>query len=153
MKSARAEQLDRLPRNFPNAVEVCFLKFADFTGRAPRAEYWYFYLFNVLAQIFATILDTLLHDLHPLMLGTLKIGDIGTMGILCLLGLFLPNLAVQVRRLHDRDRSGWFALLLIIPLGPLVLLVINCLPGTQGPNRFGAPIGAPIGAPPRSDVW
>ncbi|HQT87054.1 MAG TPA: DUF805 domain-containing protein [Acidiphilium sp.] len=59
-----------------------------------------------------------------------------------LLYLFLPNLAVQVRRLHDRDWSGWFALLLIVPLGVLVLLIIDCLPGTQGPNRFGAPIGA-----------
>ena len=149
MIGTRSDRLDRLPRNFPNSVEICFHKFADCTGRAPRAEYWYFYLFNILAQIFATILDTLLHDLHPLMLGTLQIGQIGTMGILFFLGLLVPNLAVQVRRLHDRDLSGWLALLLIIPLGAFVLLVINVLPGTPGPNRFGAPIGTP----PRPDIW
>ncbi|MGC8532454.1 MAG: DUF805 domain-containing protein [Acidiphilium sp.] len=149
MIGTRSDRLDRLPRNFPNSVEICFNKFADFTGRAPRAEYWYFYLFNFLAQIFATILDTLLHDLHPLMLGPYQIGKIGTMGVLFFLGLFVPNLAVQVRRLHDRDLSGWLALLLIIPLGPLVLLVINCLPGTPGPNRFGAPISTQ----PRPDIW
>jgi uncharacterized membrane protein YhaH (DUF805 family) len=143
MIGTRSDRLDRLPRNFPNSVEICFNKFADFTGRAPRAEYWYFYLFNILAQLFASILDSLiLHDQHPIMLGTVKFGEIGTMGVLCYLGLFLPNLAVQVRRLHDRDWSGWFALLLIVPLGVLVLLIIDCLPGTQGPNRFGAPIGA-----------
>ena len=63
---------------------------------------------------------------------------------LILLGLyglvaFIPSLAVQVRRFHDQDKSGWFILLGLIPyLGGLVLLIFMCLEGTRGPNRFGA---------------
>jgi uncharacterized membrane protein YhaH (DUF805 family) len=70
------------------------------------------------------------------------IGGIG----LILLGIFalailIPSLAVQVRRLHDTDRSGWWILLGVVPIinyiGAIVLLVFYCLEGTRGPNRFG----------------
>ena len=141
MIRAKTDRLDHLPRNFANSVEICMNKYIDITGRAPRAEYWYFYLFNVLAQIFATILDSILHDQHPITLHGINLGEIGNMGILFYLALLLPNITVQVRRLHDRNWSGWYAILLAIPLGVVVLIVLNCLPGTSGPNRFGAPVG------------
>jgi uncharacterized membrane protein YhaH (DUF805 family) len=61
---------------------------------------------------------------------------------LALLGVFLPNLAVGARRLHDIDRTAWWLLLHIVPFGALVLLVFACLRGTPGPNRFGPdPLG------------
>jgi uncharacterized membrane protein YhaH (DUF805 family) len=54
------------------------------------------------------------------------------------LGLVIPNIAVQVRRLHDQDRSGWMILLFFIPyLGGLIAIIMMCIPGTRGPNRFG----------------
>lgn len=52
--------------------------------------------------------------------------------------MFIPGLAVQVRRFHDQDKSGWFILLGFIPyIGGLILFVFMCLEGTRGPNRFG----------------
>ena len=138
----KTDRLDHLPRNFANSVEICMNKYIDIQGRAPRAEYWYFYLFNVLAQIFATLLDSILHDQHPITLHRINLGEIGTMGILFYLALLLPNITVQIRRLHDRNWSGWYAILLAVPLGVVVLIVLNCLPGTSGPNRFGPPVGA-----------
>ncbi|HZG46474.1 MAG TPA: DUF805 domain-containing protein, partial [Allosphingosinicella sp.] len=62
------------------------------------------------------------------------------LGLATLWGLlvFIPNLAVTIRRLHDQDKSGWFVLLALIPLvGPIILLVFYCIEGTRGPNRFG----------------
>ena len=59
-------------------------------------------------------------------------------GVIGALALFVPGIAVQVRRFHDQDRSGWFVLLSFVPyVGGLILLVFMCLPGTVGPNRFG----------------
>jgi uncharacterized membrane protein YhaH (DUF805 family) len=55
------------------------------------------------------------------------------------LGTFIPSLAVQVRRFHDQDKSGWFILLNFVPyVGGLIVFVFMCLEGTRGPNRFGA---------------
>jgi uncharacterized membrane protein YhaH (DUF805 family) len=54
------------------------------------------------------------------------------------MGLVIPNIAVQVRRLHDQDRTGWMILLFIIPyIGGLIAIIFMCIPGTNGPNRFG----------------
>jgi uncharacterized membrane protein YhaH (DUF805 family) len=80
--------------------------------------------------------------------------EMGTMGwILFALGMlwalfvFIPNLAVIIRRLHDQDKSGWFILMGLIPVvGPIILLVFYCIEGTRGPNRFGPdPKGADVG--------
>lgn len=62
----------------------------------------------------------------------LLVGGVG------LVALFIPSLAVQIRRFHDQDRSGWFALLCFIPyIGGIILIVFMCIGGTRGPNRFG----------------
>jgi uncharacterized membrane protein YhaH (DUF805 family) len=78
-------------------------RYAEFTGRAPRAEYWWFFLFSILASIPAGIIDAI----------------IGTqiMGGLLSLGLLIPSLAVGVRRLHDLDRTGWW---IVAPLAAIV---------------------------------
>jgi len=105
-------------------------KYADFSGRAPRAEYWWFYLLTVVAYVVATILDSII--------GAGGVGGFGLVSVVVMLGLFLPSLAAGVRRLHDTDRSGWWLLIALVPLvGAIVLLVFWVLEGTRGDNRFG----------------
>ena len=105
--------------DFVTAVKTCLTKYVDFQGRARRSEYWLFFLFNIgVGLITAVISDGL--------------------NILWSLAMFLPSLAVAVRRLHDRDMSGWWILLALVPLvGVLAILIILALKGTDGPNRFG----------------
>lgn len=135
-------------------------KYATFSGRAPRAEYWWFYL----AYILLAVLLQILSSIHALF---------GLLGILYL-ALIIPMLAVGVRRLHDINRTGWWLLAPFVPyligfaiaapallssggnvlaaqagLGSaaiffliggilaIVLLVFTVLPGTKGPNRYG----------------
>ena len=105
-------------------------KYADFSGRAPRAEYWWFYLLTVVAYIVAMVLDSII--------GAGGAGGFGLLSIVVMLGLLLPSLAAGVRRLHDTDRSGWWLLIALVPLvGAIVLLVFWVLEGTRGDNRFG----------------
>jgi uncharacterized membrane protein YhaH (DUF805 family) len=106
-------------------------KYADFSGRAPRAEYWWFYLLVIIGDIVATILDSLL-GLDG------AVGPYGIVTMLFGLAVLIPSIAVGARRLHDTDRSGWWLLIALIPfIGAIVLLVFFVLPGTQGTNRFG----------------
>lgn len=109
---------------FVGAVKTCFMKYVDFKGRAPRSEYWWFYLFNFIVQMVLLIISEPLSSAYTL-------------------AIFLPSLAVGVRRLHDTDRSGWWLLLVIIPLiGWILLLIWACQKGTSGNNRFGSdPLG------------
>ena len=103
-------------------------KYADFNGRARRTEFWLFFLFNVVVAGAAAILDWL----------AFGASGFSPVGALVSLGLFIPNLAVSVRRLHDTERSGWWLLLWLLPvLGWIALFVFYLLPGTVGPNRFG----------------
>ena len=122
-----------LRRDFAGSVNICLNKYADFNGRAPRSEYWWWVLFVFLAALAAGIVAGVLDGLFG---GRL-------FDRLVRLALFLafvvPNLAVAVRRLHDLNKSGWWLLLGFIPaIGGLILLIFACLPGTPGANRFGA---------------
>ena len=106
-------------------------KYADFSDRAPRAEYWWFYLLTIVAYIVSTIVDSVI--------GTgAALGPYGILSMVVMLGLLIPSLAAGVRRLHDTDRSGWWLLIVLIPLvGVIVLLIFFVLEGTKGDNRFG----------------
>jgi uncharacterized membrane protein YhaH (DUF805 family) len=102
-------------------------RYADFEGRSQRKEYWMFMLGYVLAAI---VLGFLVVIVRPVGLGLL-----GLLG----LAIIVPSIAVQVRRFHDQDKSGWFVLLGFIPyIGWLIVVVFMCIEGTSGPNRFGA---------------
>ena len=99
--------------------------FAKFDGRSRRTEYWQFILFYVIAAFVVGIVD----------------GVIGAGGILSglfVLGVFIPLLAVMVRRLHDTNRSGWWVLLSFLPvIGQIWLFVLLVLDSQPGANRFG----------------
>lgn len=106
-------------------------KYAVFSGRARRMEYWYFVLFNLVVYIVLTLIDTLL--------GTFNIVQgVGLLSGIYSLAVLIPTLAVMVRRLHDIDRTGWWILINLIPLiGTIVLLVFALTPGTPGSNQYG----------------
>ncbi len=108
------------------AISTCFGKYADFSGRAVRSEYWYWSLFRVLL-IGGIALVALIAQTPALF---------ALVGLEALV-MLLPSLAVSVRRLHDVNMSGWLLLVAIIPGGSLLILVLACVPGTQGGNKYG----------------
>ena len=111
----------------------CLLeKYADFSGRARRQEYWMFTLFNVIAMIVLSIIAGILDAVF----GSDGIFSLIVVG-LYYLAILVPTLAVTVRRLHDTDRAGWWLLLAFIPFGGLVIFVFTVLEGTNGNNQFG----------------
>jgi len=84
-------------RDFIEAIHVCFHKYAEFSGRASRSEYWYFVLFNLLLRLIVLLIQ----QLDPSSIYE-------SFNTITFLGLLLPTLAVQIRRLHDIGRSGWW---------------------------------------------
>jgi uncharacterized membrane protein YhaH (DUF805 family) len=105
-------------------------KYAEFSGRARRKEYWMFVLFQILAGIAAGIVDGIF--------GTGFQYGSGIVSLLVSLGLLLPGLAVSVRRMHDVNKSGWFILIGLIPIiGWIWILVLACTEGTRGENEYG----------------
>jgi uncharacterized membrane protein YhaH (DUF805 family) len=109
---------------FVDAIKAGFSNYVNFSDRACRSEYWYWVLFAVIGVIVTKIIDY-------------AIGYPVTYFIFSL-AIFLPGLAVGIRRLHDLDRSGWWILLSLIPLvGAIIVIVWFCSQGTQGANRFG----------------
>lgn len=99
---------------FGEAIKICFSKYADFKGRAPRAEYWWFFLLSFI------------------------LGCIPIVNFIAILVLLIPSLAVAWRRLHDIGKGGgWYFLGLIPIVGGIILLVWYCTEGEKHPNRFG----------------
>lgn len=107
-------------------------RYADFQGRSRRKEYWMFTLGVVIVAILVAFVEVAL-GLDG------SVGDsYGPLTLLLLLAIIIPGIAVQVRRFHDQDKSGWFVLIGLIPfVGSLIVFVFMCLAGTDGPNRFG----------------
>jgi uncharacterized membrane protein YhaH (DUF805 family) len=115
-------------------------RYADFSGRSRRKEFWSFTLMVLVLMIMLTIVTgagAAFADPTSAMSGAgFGLGVI--LILLVSLALFIPSLAVQVRRFHDQDKSGWFVLLNFIPyVGGLIVLVFMFLEGTRGPNRYG----------------
>jgi uncharacterized membrane protein YhaH (DUF805 family) len=92
-------------------------KYADFSGRARRKEFWMFYLLFFVAVLVSTAIGT-------------QIG-FEWLGNIVMLGLLVPLIACEVRRMHDTDRSGWW---ILVPIANIIFLFLE---GTKGPNRFG----------------
>lgn len=101
-------------------------KYAVFSGRSQRAEYWYFVLFNLIISIVLGIISTVVGD------------DSGILGMLYSLALLIPGIAVGVRRLHDIGKSGWMLLIGLIPLiGGIWLIVLLATDSKPGNNKYG----------------
>lgn len=114
---------------FTAAVKTCSGKYVDFTGRATRAEFWYWMLFVFLA-------GNILQAIDVWVLGA-DFGR-GILNLLFALAVILPNLAVMARRLHDTGRTGWWILIMLVPFVGIILLIFWWIrPGTEGENRFG----------------
>lgn len=107
-------------------------RYADFSGRSRRKEYWMFVLGIFIAAILLSIIESAMG-----MAGMIG-GAYGPLTAIFFLAILVPSIVVQVRRFHDQDKSGWFVLLALIPLlGSIAVFIFMCLSGTRGPNRFG----------------
>jgi uncharacterized membrane protein YhaH (DUF805 family) len=113
--------------NFVQAISSGFRNYFNFSGRASRSEFWYFVLFVALvAGGVAQIADLLLF------------GDgLPVVRAITELALLVPGISVNVRRLHDIDRTGWWYLVVLTGIGAILLIVWACKKGTAGKNRFG----------------
>ena len=132
--------------SFSEAISDGFSKYATFSGRSSRSAYWWWTLFNVLIIIGASILD-----------GAIKTPVIST---IISLAFFIPNLAILVRRLHDTDHSGWWALIGLVPLVGFIVLIVFACTDSGPPNKYGqgpddrsdltaaSPQGQPLPPPP-----
>jgi len=113
---------------FSQAISTCFSKYATFSGRAVRSEYWWFYLFVLVMGWGASIV------------GVLMLGEFGGFfTILFQLVVLLPSLAVLVRRLHDTGRSGWWVWIWVTVIGIIPLIIWLASKGDPGENSFGPP--------------
>lgn len=114
--------------DFVTAIKTCWAKYATFGGRALRSEYWYFVLFLLIGALVTLMLDM---ALFPAV-------EWSPLNSIFSLVTLLPSIAVAARRLHDIDKSGWWQLIVLIPLVGLIIFIIwMCKRGTPGPNRFG----------------
>lgn len=141
--------------SFPDAVKMFFARYVDFQGRSRRSEYWWVVLFNLIVFTVLGILLGVLGGFNP---ETGEMGPLGFVfiGILGLYGLaiIIPSIALFVRRLHDINQTGWIYLGLIIAsiipfiglLASIAMIVIACIPGTAGPNKYGPDPKNPAGA-------
>jgi uncharacterized membrane protein YhaH (DUF805 family) len=93
--------------SFAQAVGSVLSKYATFSGRAMRSEYWWYYLFTILVSIASSVVDNVVSEVTHY--------DLGIVGAITSLALLVPSLAVTVRRLHDTGRTGWWLLLPVIP--------------------------------------
>lgn len=118
-------------------------RYADFKGRATRSDYWYFILFSVIISIVLTLIDT--YAVNPLLgMTPEEAAKGGILSVTFTLAILLPQIGVGVRRLHDIGKSGWWYLIILIPiLGVLILLFFFVTDSQAGENKYGAnPKGA-----------
>lgn len=105
-------------------------QYFDFSGRARRKEYWMFALINIIISIVLTLVDMGLGSYNATF-------STGVLSLIYSLAVFIPSIAVSVRRLHDTNHSGWWILLAFIPIiGALILLVIFCF-NSKEDNEYG----------------
>ena len=107
--------------NFQDAIKLCFQKYADFSGRAKRPEFWWFVLFCIVVSLLLEVVGSYISWAFSL-------------------ATMLPSLAVGARRLHDMNKSGWLQLIWIIPiLGWIYLIYLLAQPSDAADNQYGVP--------------
>ena len=142
-----AGDLDGAPLSFGEAIVSAFRNMFRYQGRASRSAFWWFALFSYFAGTAGALLGGVRRagnfanfgnsagpvSLHNLPLPTWQASGLPA---LLYLALLLPSIALLVRRLHDRDTSGWLWLLALVPFGGLILAIMCIKQGTPGPNRY-----------------
>ena len=118
--------------DFQTSIKTCFKKYADFSGRASRSEFWWFELFLFIGAIVTVIIDTM-------MLGY-TFEDYGPINIIFTVVTSLPAIAVGARRLHDINRSGWWQLIALTVIGIILLIIWWATVGENKKNNHGNPI-------------
>ena len=116
---------------FVEAIQSGFKYYVKFDGRASRSEFWWFVLFYVIVSVVVAVVGNMM-------------GDSVGMGLRGLVGLafLLPMLGLEIRRLHDTGRSGWWVLIAFVPLVGIILLIVWWAgAGTPGPNKYGMGAG------------
>ena len=142
--------------DFISAIKSGLSNYFNFSGRASRSEYWYFYLFFIILSIAARIIDGFLqiYIIQPVETEFGSAGGTGLFAGLVNLGLLIPFLSLTWRRLHDLDKSGALFFIAFTCIGLIPLLIWHATKGTTGPNRFGPdPLGSgeALPEPPTSD--
>ena len=118
--------------DFQTSIKTCFNKFAVFSGRASRSEFWFFVLFTILGGIIAVIIDVMILG-YPF-------EESGPINLIFSVALIVPSISVTARRLHDINKSGWWQLLWITIIGGILLIIWYATKGENKKNKFGPPI-------------
>jgi len=105
-------------------------KYATFSGSAQRAEFWYFILFSTIASLVLGVLDGIFGTFNPE-------SGFGLLSGIYSLAIIIPTLAVGARRLHDIGKSGWWQLIMLIPLVGIILLIVWWATDSKGDNLYG----------------
>lgn len=122
--------------SFGEAVRSFWSNYKTFEGRSRRSEYWFIQLFLVMTNVAAAVVDLVLmgFDVDRFIAN----GGGGIVGLVWIAVTLVPTLAVLVRRLHDTGRSGWWALMVLVPFaGVIVLLIFTVQDSQQGDNQWG----------------
>lgn len=126
-----------LPKEFGEAVKTCFAKYFDFSGRASRSEYWWFFLFYVVLFLVIELLFLLQAQLTNDRFALQALANShSTISMLFTLATFFPWLTVSCRRLHDIGRSGWWLLLGFTLIGIIPLIIMVLIKGRERKNKY-----------------
>ena len=115
--------------DFQTSIKTCFNKYAVFSGRASRSEYWFFVLFGLLGGIISVIIDTMILGYSAEVNGPIN--------LIFSVALILPSISVAARRLHDLDKSGWWQLLWFTIIGGILIIIWHATEGTKKNNSHG----------------
>lgn len=111
----------------------CLKKYADFSGRSRRSEYWYFTLVNFIIIFLIALISGFTTLTSPLLSTILEI-----LMFLYVIGIIIPAIAVTIRRLHDIGKSGWWYCVTFVPfIGGIWLLILTCTDSQAGDNEYG----------------
>ena len=118
--------------DFQTSIQTCFKKYAEFSGRASKSEFWWFVLFGLIGGIVTAIIDMMILGYSS--------ESYGPTNIIFNVIVLLPSLSVGARRLHDINKSGWWQLIYLTFIGIILLIIWWATDGERKNNRFGKSI-------------
>tara|TARA_B100001123_G_C15108701_1_gene946569 strand:- start:125 stop:496 length:372 start_codon:yes stop_codon:yes gene_type:complete len=118
--------------DFGTSIKTCFSKYADFSERASRSEFWWFALFCFIGGIVTGVIDVMILGYSA--------ESYGPINIIFSVITFLPALAVGARRLHDINKSGWWQLIALTGIGIILLIIWFATVGENKKNVHGSPL-------------